>query len=266
LGRDSNEIPKLPLSVESLDSILERIAQLLVDEGKSRQSDSLSKDQAEAVACMRADTVQELFTIAMLVQSTASRQVRSADVDGRVEEVIAELDATIRSVQRDAFEQLGPFASAGVPGDQTRKDKPRFGMIPQRKRRMAPRVPGLDRQDEQECTWIGDVTWREVTGLREELFDQLEVPGSIGVRLDVRGVTSIDSPGIALLIGANYRATAVGRRLVVIDADGPVTAALSRRHVIRDFLVTQVFTGESTAEREGPSSANPALTRAARRR
>ena len=64
--------------------------------------------------------------------------------------------------------------------------------------------------------------------------DELEVPGSTGVRLDVRGVRSIDTTGIALLIGANHRAAANGRRLVLIDNNGTVTAALSRKHMLRD--------------------------------
>ena len=100
---------------------------------------------------------------------------------------------------------------------------------------------------EQHSAWSGEVTWREVPGLRESLFDHLEVPGSVGVRLDVRRVTAIDGPGIALLLGANYRATATGRRLILVDASGPVTAELTRRRLIRDFLLTELSTADPSS-------------------
>jgi len=76
--------------------------------------------------------------------------------------------------------------------------------------------------------------------LREPLFHGLEIAGHTGVRLDVRDVTSIDRSGVALLIGANHRARAAGRQLILVDHDGPVTAALTAMHVLRGFLVTEV--------------------------
>jgi anti-anti-sigma regulatory factor len=88
------------------------------------------------------------------------------------------------------------------------------------------------------------VTWRETAQLRERLFDEFEASGSTGVRLDVRRVQNIDQTGVALLIGANHRATAAGRRLVLIDANGPVTAALARMHMIPDFVITQVISAD----------------------
>jgi anti-anti-sigma regulatory factor len=92
--------------------------------------------------------------------------------------------------------------------------------------------------------WAGGVTWRETTQLRELLFDALEVEGFTGVRLDVSGVLVIDQTGIGLLIGANHRAAATGRRFILIDSGGPVTAALQRMHLIRDFTITQLVAAE----------------------
>ena len=59
--------------------------------------------------------------------------------------------------------------------------------------------------------------------LREALFDALEAAGQTGVRLDVRQVPSIDKSRVALLVGANHRAAALGRTLVRTDHNGPVT-------------------------------------------
>jgi len=100
--------------------------------------------------------------------------------------------------------------------------------------------PGPDM--DQRRSWVGNVTWRETAALREELFDALEVPGAISLRLDVRAVNSIDRSGIALLIGANHRATATGRQLVLIDANGVVTNTLSRMRFAGEFAITQVVT------------------------
>jgi anti-anti-sigma factor len=83
--------------------------------------------------------------------------------------------------------------------------------------------------------WEGDVDWRTTRLLREALFDGLEVPGRSGVQLDLQGVTSIDRCGIALLIGANFRASAVGRRLALVVSAGPVISALEAHHVLGDF-------------------------------
>jgi anti-anti-sigma factor len=91
-------------------------------------------------------------------------------------------------------------------------------------------------------TWAGDVSWRATSALREALFDALEVTGQTRVRLDVREVRSIDRSGIALLIGANHRAAALGRLLVLVDQGGPVTTALSAAHLLNGFNVTQVVT------------------------
>ena len=84
--------------------------------------------------------------------------------------------------------------------------------------------------------WIGEVTWREVAGLREELFDQMDARPD-GVILDVRRVTVIDRTGLALLIGANHRARSMGRPLTLVDDRGPVTAALAAASVVADFAI-----------------------------
>jgi len=86
--------------------------------------------------------------------------------------------------------------------------------------------------------WTGEVTWRQVADLREEFFDAMDV-GAGDLGLDVRGVTVIDRTGIALLIGANHRARSMGRALVLLDADGPVTEALRRAHALTDFDLAQ---------------------------
>ena len=99
----------------------------------------------------------------------------------------------------------------------------------------------LPRQHESDCAWTGDVSWHVTADLREALFDQLEAPGRTTLRLDVRGVSSIDRTGVALLIGANHRAAARGRRLELVDTDGPVTRALAAVHMLRDFVVTQLI-------------------------
>jgi anti-anti-sigma regulatory factor len=86
--------------------------------------------------------------------------------------------------------------------------------------------------------WTGEVTWRQVAELREQLFDAMDI-GAGDLGLDVRGVTVIDRTGIALLIGANHRARSLGRPLVLLDADGPVTEALRRARALSDFDVAQ---------------------------
>jgi len=100
-----------------------------------------------------------------------------------------------------------------------------------------------ERQLEVIVTWAGDVDWQATGRLREALFDGLEVPGQPGVRLDVRAVTSIGRGGVAVLIGANHRASAAGRRLLIVDSNGPVTAALAALHLLSAFDITQVITG-----------------------
>ena len=86
--------------------------------------------------------------------------------------------------------------------------------------------------------WSGEVTWRDAAELREALFDRLEAPASLGVHLDVRDVTYIDISGVALLIGANFRASSAGRALALLDNEGAVSRALAKRHVLSDFQVT----------------------------
>lgn len=93
------------------------------------------------------------------------------------------------------------------------------------------------------CVLAGEVTWRETAGLREALFDLLEAPGQERVSLDVRAVTRIDRTGVALLIGANHRAAALGLRFTLLDAHGPVTRVLSDLRMLDDFEVTQVLPG-----------------------
>ena len=61
------------------------------------------------------------------------------------------------------------------------------------------------------------------------------------VRLDVRAVTRINRGGVAILVGANHRAAAVGRRLILVDADGPVTTALAALRLLGGFYVVLVL-------------------------
>ncbi len=82
--------------------------------------------------------------------------------------------------------------------------------------------------------WEGEVTWREVADLRERLFDAMDAM-AVGVQLDVRLVTVIDRTGLGLLIGANHRSHSMRRPLILVDDDGPVTAALTASHVVTDF-------------------------------
>jgi anti-anti-sigma factor len=125
---------------------------------------------------------------------------------------------------------------------------------------LAASAPAIDvrprRDRDPECSWEGDVTWRETADLRQELFDSLEVPGASGLRLDVRGVSSIDRSGIALLIGANHRAAATGRQLILIDANGTVTNTLARMRLSRDFSITSVGNGRSQGG-DRPLAATP---------
>jgi anti-anti-sigma regulatory factor len=107
-------------------------------------------------------------------------------------------------------------------------------------------IPHRDRpepRDQHETAHCaGDITWRVAAELRDVLFDQLEAPGKSGLRIDVRNVTSIDRTGIAVLVGLNHRARVTGRLLVLIDDNGPVSAALRTMHALGDFHVTQAIT------------------------
>ncbi len=98
--------------------------------------------------------------------------------------------------------------------------------------------------DKIETAWRGAVTSQETPELREWLFDLLDAPGGTSLRVDVRGVTSIDRSGIGVLIGANHRAAAAGRTFVLIDSGGPVSQALRRIHLLDSFLVTQVVSAD----------------------
>jgi len=86
----------------------------------------------------------------------------------------------------------------------------------------------------------GGITLQVSAKLREALFDALEAAGQTGVRLDVRQVPSIDKSRVALLVGANHRAAALGRTLVRTDHNGPVTRALSELRLLRGFHITEV--------------------------
>jgi len=105
---------------------------------------------------------------------------------------------------------------------------------------------------EVQLAWTGRIGTPGTATLRDTLFDALEVPGSIGVRLDVRGVTSINRGGLAILVGANHRAAAVGRKLTIVDGNGPVTRALAALRLLGSFHVVLVLppvaeTGSITA-------------------
>ncbi len=88
--------------------------------------------------------------------------------------------------------------------------------------------------------WSGEVTVGRTASLREDLYGLLATPGCTTLRLDVRDVTVIDQAGVAVLVGASRRAARDGQLLVLIDADGPVTQALARLHLLGRFLITQV--------------------------
>jgi anti-anti-sigma factor len=109
---------------------------------------------------------------------------------------------------------------------------------------------------EQECVWSGDITWREAEHLRSVLFVLLAAPGSSGVELDVRRVESIDPTGVAILVAASHRAAAAGRRLALVDSNGPVTAALARAHLLSMFRLTQVITPPASAPVPGALAAS----------
>ena len=111
------------------------------------------------------------------------------------------------------------------------------------------RQVGDQQRHEEVAVWGGDITWRDVAERREALFDCLEAADSLGVTLDVREVTSIDRTGVALLIGANHRAFATGRRMVILDSYGPVTSALARMHLLGSFVVTQAPVPAGSTER-----------------
>jgi len=120
-----------------------------------------------------------------------------------------------------------------------------------------PRHLPAARRVERRAVWAGDVSWRDLSQRREALFDDLEASDSSGVRLDVRSVTSIDRPGVALLIGANYRAGATGRRLTIIDDGGPVTRALARMNLLGSFHVGQVPATTCAGAGRPPQASSP---------
>ncbi len=113
-----------------------------------------------------------------------------------------------------------------------------------------------DRREVQ-LAWAGDISGQVTANLREQLFDALQVTGQTGVRLDVRDVRSIDRSGIALLVGANHRAAALGRLLVLTDNTGPVTRALSALHLLNGFHVTLVVTPGTDAQTLKPARSRP---------
>ena len=88
-----------------------------------------------------------------------------------------------------------------------------------------------------EYAHIGNTTWGYTAGLRDFLFDLVEQPGCDVLELDVHDVTTIDRNGVALLIGLNLRANAIGHTLVLIDAHGPVSTELDRLGLTDDFTV-----------------------------
>ena len=225
-------------------------------------NDALTPAQVDAVADVRDLIVRELFAIGLMIQSRSLQTAPGLPMDDRLLDLVPVLEETIRLVRTDAFRAVVPCVADAVTAP------PRDGsLLPDRGaggRDLGPgssplRVPedqvhdeagerdpmtsavaaAPDSRCERASAWTGDVTWREVPAHREALFDDLEAAGSVGVRLDVRDVTVLDRTGIALLIGANHRAFARGERLVLIDSGGPVTAALSRMHMIGDFQIVQ---------------------------
>lgn len=109
-------------------------------------------------------------------------------------------------------------------------------------------------QPEPRVAWAGPITWQTTPQLREALFDALEVPGHVGVRVDVREVTTIDRSGVALLIGANQRARSLGRLLILIDNGGPVTTTLAAMHLLHLFHVRLVVVNPERPRTESVSA------------
>ena len=225
---------------------------------------------AESASEATDETVRQLITIGLTVTQVAGRHAGSAQVQRCASALMALLEASIGRVQQAAFEQRcarrsttctgadsSPTQSSSpiggsrrgdlrllVDGSADAEDLVRYAAT-DREPTMRSQVHRRRDSDQQTCTWSGAVTWRDVADKREALFDQLEVPGSSGVRVDVSAVSSIDATGIALLVGANHRAAATGRLLILIDSDGPVSRALARKHLLRDFLVTTRITAST---------------------
>jgi anti-anti-sigma regulatory factor len=65
--------------------------------------------------------------------------------------------------------------------------------------------------------------------------------------LDVRDVTHVDRNAIPSLIAANHFANALGRRLVLIVDNGPVTKHLDKAHVSAGFRIIQDHRDEAPA-------------------
>ena len=102
------------------------------------------------------------------------------------------------------------------------------------------------------CTrWSGAVTGTDVTALRTQLFDDLEAPGVSILWLDVREVTDIDRAGVALLLGAQGRASALHRQLVLIDCGGVVTDTLNGLLLRGELDLVQLLPAQQDAPEPG---------------
>jgi anti-anti-sigma regulatory factor len=165
----------------------------------------------EALLALMDATLQRLIVCGLELH----RSLALADTAGAragIAQSIDSLDQTINQIRRDVWTATGsgrPAAGEGVADD---------------------------------VVWSGEITWRGNARLRENLFDRLEDHGARGdLRVDVRAVTALDKTGVALLIGANHRAHSLDRSLVLIDAHGPVTAALVGLGIDNDFHLVQLL-------------------------
>ena len=100
--------------------------------------------------------------------------------------------------------------------------------------------------DHTECFVAGAVV-RDRVVLREHLFALLERQDTDTLLIDVRQVTNVDRNAIASLIAANHLAKALGRQLILVDANGPVTQRLNKAHVADGFRIIQDHRDEARA-------------------
>jgi anti-anti-sigma factor len=87
-------------------------------------------------------------------------------------------------------------------------------------------VRSIARADGAELRLSGELTLATVSRLQERL-DETESTAPDVLRLDLRHVSFIDSTGLAVLIAADTRSRAAGRRLVLLTAPGTVERLLA---------------------------------------
>jgi len=70
----------------------------------------------------------------------------------------------------------------------------------------------------------GELTIYRAQELRQTLLDALDQPGDL--RLDLEGVSELDSSAVQLLLAARQDALAAGKRFAISVASGPVREVL----------------------------------------